>query len=320
MNENEFLKVIEAKPENPVPRLVYADWLDEQGDPRGELLRIQEELRQIDVPNRAAKEARMHELLSEGVEPLVITHTASIGMKMVLIFPGEFVMGSPAGEEGRSDNEGQVETAISQAFWLGQSPVTQREWQQIMGHQPWKGKDYVLDDPGCPATFVSWEDAIAFCQKLTEQEHQSGRLPESCEYRLPTEAQWEYACRAGTTTRYFFGEDDSELGHYAWFAENTWDKGEGAQSAHLVGQKLPNPWRLFDMQGNVWEWCRDWYADKLPGGRDPEVTVEGSLRVARGGTWGHPSWKCRSAFRNRGMPSDRFHSLGFRGARVLSRQ
>ena len=227
-------------------------------------------------------------------------------------------MGSAAGEEGRFDNEAQVKTTISQAFWLRQSPVTQREWQQIMGHQPWKGKDYVLDDPSCPATFVSWEDAGDFCRKLTEQERQAGRLPETCEYRLPTEAQWEYACRAGTTTRYFFGEDDSDLDQYAWFAENTYDKGE--QSAHPVGQKLPNPWGLFDMHGNVWEWCRDWYADKLPGGPDPEVAHEGSYRVYRGGCWYFTAGLCRSADRDGGTPLLRYFHLGFRVARVSSRQ
>ena len=124
MNDNDFLEVIEAEPANPVPRLVYADWLDDQGDPRGELLRIQEELRHLNVPKRAEKEARMHELLREGVEPLVITRTNSIGMELVLIFPGEFVMGTPAGEEGPLDNAAQMKTTISHAFWLGRSPVT----------------------------------------------------------------------------------------------------------------------------------------------------------------------------------------------------
>ena len=160
--------------------------------------------------------------------------------------------------------------------------------------------------PDGPATFVSWEDAVDFCRKLTEQEHQSGRLPETWEYRLPTEAQWEYACRAGTTSRYSFGEEESELDHYAWFDENAWDQDE--QYAHPVGRKQPNPWGLFDMHGNVWEWCRDWYADKLPGGRDPEVTRKGSYRVFRGGCWYFSAGFCRSANRSRGSPSFR----GFR--------
>ena len=115
MNETEFLKAIEAEPTDPLPRLVYADWLDEQGDPRGELLRIQEEIRRIKVPDRAAKESRMHELLNEGVEPLTITHTSSTGMGLVLIFPGEFMMGSPGDEDFRDGNEDQVKVQLSQA-------------------------------------------------------------------------------------------------------------------------------------------------------------------------------------------------------------
>ena len=295
MNETDFLKVIEAEPANPVPRLVYADWLDEQGDPRGELLRIQEELRRIQVPDRAIKEVRMHELLKDGVEPLMITHTTSIGMKMVLIFPGEFVMGSPETEEDRNDDEDQVAVRLTQGFWLGRHAVTQSEWRQVMGNQPWKGKDYVQENPVCPATFIGWEDVIVFCRRLTEQELRAGRLQQGWEYTLPTEAKWEYTCRAGTTSHYSFGENDSDLDHYAWFSENAWDKGE--LYAHPIAQKMPNSWGLFDMHGNVWEWCRDWAADKLPGGHDPEVTVEGSYRVYRGGSWRLSSGICRSAFR-----------------------
>lgn len=318
MNDSEFLKAIEAEPANPVPRLVYADWLDEQGDLRGELLRIQEELRRIEVPNRAEKERRMHELLSEGVEPLVITHTTSIGMELVLIFPGEFVMGSPETEPGREDVENQVEVRLTRAFWLDKSVVMQAEWQQVMGTRPWEGESDVLDAPDCPATFVSWEDAMDFCRKLTEQERHSGRLPDEWKYTLPTEAQWEYACRAGTTTAYSFGDEDSRFGDYAWFADNAGDTGE--DYAHAVGTKKPNPWGLSDLHGNVWEWCRDWYASKLPGDRDPQVTARGSNRVCRGGCRYNNAGSCRSASREVGIPSSRDGDLGFRVARVLSRQ
>ena len=316
MNESDFLKAIKADPCDPVPRLVYADWLDDQGDPRGELLRIQEELRHIDVPNRPAKEARMHELLNGGAEPLMITETCSIGMELVLIFPGEFVMGSPKKEKGRYRYENQVDVRWTQAFWLGKYPVTQAEWQEIMGSQPWQGKDHVQENGSCPATFVSWEDAVEFCRKLTAQERQAERMSNAWEYTLPTEAQWEYACRAGTTSRYSFGEEDSELGRYAWFDKTTVDTGESY--AHPVGQKQPNPWGLSDMHGNVWEWCRDSYADKLPGGCNPEVTTEGLSRLARGGLWHLDPRLCRSATRNWDKPSRRFHGSGFRVARVLT--
>jgi uncharacterized protein (TIGR02996 family) len=318
MNEIEFLNAVEAEAANPVPRLVYADWLDEQGDPRGELLRIQEELRRIDVPHRTAKETRMHDLLNDGVEPLVITRTNSIGMPMVLIFPGEFVMGSPEDEEGRLDSENQVEVRLTQGFWLGKYTVTQAEWEQVMGTRPWEGEGYVREAPDGPATCVSWEDAMNFCRKLTEQERQSGRLPDQLRYTLPTEAQREYACRAGTTTAYSFGDDDSQLGDYAWFDDNADMIGE--EYAHEVGTKQPNPWGLLDIHGNVWEWCRDWYAEERPGGCDPEVTAEGSYRVYRGGSWYDSAWECRSAFRFGFSPSDRDYFLGFRIARVLSRK
>ncbi len=318
MNDNDFLEAIEAEPANAVPRLVYADWLDNQGDPRGELLRIQEELRHLNVPRRAEKEARMHELLNEGVEPLMVTRTNSIGMQEVLIFPGEFLMGSPANEEGQLDNENQVEVRLTQGFWLGKYTVKQAEWQQIIGNRPWEEKDYVRDAPDCPVTFVSWEDAMDFCRRLTEKARLSGRLPDEWKYTLPTEAQWEYACRCGTTTAYSFGDDSSKLGDYVWFADNADDVGE--EYPHAVGTKAPNPWELSDLHGNVGEWCRDWYADNLPGGPDPEVTVKGwGMRVSRGGCWFTSARDCRSACRGGYWPDGRGYGLGFRVATVQVR-
>ncbi|MCA9070670.1 MAG: SUMF1/EgtB/PvdO family nonheme iron enzyme, partial [Planctomycetaceae bacterium] len=246
MNESDFLRAIEQDPIDPLPRLVYADWLDEQGDPRGELLRIQEELRQIKVPNRLLKESRMQELLKEGVEPLLITHTNSIGMQETLIFPGEFVMGSPSNEAGHSEDENQIQVQLTHPFWLGQCPVTRSGWRAIMGDRPWQWPNWAKD-VRIPATSVSWEEVIAFCRELTEQELRNGRISDGWEYTLPTEAQWEYACRAGTTTPFFCGEDSSELIHHAWFDKTTWVIDE--EYLHPVGQKQPNPWGLFDMHG-----------------------------------------------------------------------
>ena len=318
MNELDFLKVIETEPANPVPRLVYADWLDERGDPRGELLRIQEELRRIEVPDRAAKEARMHELLRDGIEPLMITRTNSIGMPKVLIFPGEFLMGTPEKEQDRFAHSNQVEVTLTRAFWLGKCPVTQAEWQQVMGNHPWRGQEDVQEDPACPATYVSWEDAIAFCRTLTDQDREAGRLPKAWEHTLPTEAQWEYACRAGTTTHFSFGDQETQLGTYAWFVGNSFEVGE--RYPHPVGQKQPNPWGLYDIHGNVLEWCRDGWQTKLPGGTNPESGHEGSCGVYRGGSWYDNSRGCQSAYRGGCEPSYRSYDLGFRVAQVLSKE
>lgn len=239
------------------------------------------------------------------------------GLKMNLVWcpPGSFTMGSPKTEKGRNDDEDQVHVTLTRGFWLGQTVVTQGQWKTVMHTAPWKGKYCVKEGSGHPATYVSWKDAIAFCQKLTTQERQAGRLPWDGEYTLPTEAQWEHACRGGTTTAYSFGDDDSKLGGYAWFDKNTWEANE--KYAHAVGTKKPNPWGLSDIHGNVWEWCRDGYADRLPGGRDPEVTAKDSLRVRRGGCWYPTTRYCRSAYRFWGTSTGRNDCLGFRVAQVL---
>ena len=154
---------------------------------------------------------------------------------------------------------------------------------------------------------------MSFCQKLTEKERRAGRLPRDWEYTLPTEAQWEYGCRAGTRTRYSFGDDADELGRYAWFRHN---RRVEEEHAHEVGKKLPNGWKLHDLHGNVWEWCRDWYTEKLPGGNNPEVTSKATFRVYRGGSWRLSAGLCRSAFRRGRAPGRRSVSLGFRVAAV----
>jgi formylglycine-generating enzyme required for sulfatase activity len=186
--------------------------------------------------------------------------------------------------------------------------------QEMTSHN-WSGKANVEVGENFPATFVSWNDATAFCQRLTDTDHKNGKLPAGESYRLPTDAEWEYACRAGTTTAFSFGEDESKLGEYAWFSGNT----VGKKYAHKVGKKKPNPWGLHDMHGNVWEWCSDWYDGKLIGGVDPIGPEGGSTRVFRGGCWGFTPGRCRSA--NRGdAPSNRVNRLGFRVARSQSVQ
>ena len=211
-----------------------------------------------------------------------------------------------------------VTVTLTQSFGLGKYEVTQGEWMQVMTSQNWSGKANVEVGENFPATFVSWEDATEFCKKLTVTEH-NGKLPAGESYRLPTEAEWEYACRAGTTTAYSFGDDESKLGQYAWFSGNAYLVGE--KYAHKVGMKKPNPWGLHDMHGNVCEWCSDWYDEKLSGGTDPVGPERGSGRVNRGGGWGGDPVICRSANRDYDcIPSTRNDRLGFRVARSQSAQ
>ena len=247
------------------------------------------------------------------------TITNSIGMKLVLIPAGEFLMGSPASEKDRSSDESQQRVQITKPFWLGMYEVTQGEYQKVMGKNPsWfsaKGSGAAKvegqETDRLPVENVSWEDAVKFCERLSAlpEEKTAGRV-----YRLPTEAEWEYACRAGSTTRYCFDESRESLDDFAWYDENSGNR------THPVGQKKPNAWGLYDMHGNVWEWCRDTYGDKLPGGADPVVETRPSeSRVVRGGCWDYDfEGSCQSAFRFRDSPDGRNRFVGFRLAAVRS--
>lgn len=187
---------------------------------------------------------------------------------MAWIPPGEFVMGSPDDEPDRYQDEGpQREVVIEEGFWLSKYEVTQREFQALMQQNPSSAKD----DPNCPVERVTWTVAMQYCARLTEQESAAGRIPPGYVYRLPTEAEWEYACRAGTQTAYSFGDSISELSYYAWWADN------GGPKPHPVGEKLPNPWGLYDMHGNVFEWCLDEYKE-YPGGEIPGTRARRALR------------------------------------------
>jgi sulfatase modifying factor 1 len=242
------------------------------------------------------------------------------GLKTTLVWipPGEFTMGSPKDERGYFRDEDQVQVTLTRGFWLGQHEVTQAEWQRVMQTTPWSGNMFVKEGNDYPATYVSWDDGMKFCKKLTEQERAAGRLPSGWKYTLPTEAQWEYACRAGTKSRFSFGDDESDLSDYGWWGGFDRDgNAKGEMYAHTVGQKKANPFRLYDMHGNVSEWCSDYYAKKLAGGTDPQGPSEGSNRVYRGGCWGSTARSCRSANRDDGeTPGKRYYALGFRVAVV----
>ena len=173
-------------------------------------------------------------------------------------------------------------------YYMGKYTVTQREWKSVMDATPWKGKSYVNEGDDYPPTYISWDDCQQFVKKLNSKE---GRNI----YRLPTEEEWEHACRVGSTTKYCFGDDKRRLGEYAWYDKNALDVGE--KYAHRVGQKKPNQWGLYDMHGNVWEWTS---------------TAYGSLRVIRGGGWSWTAEYCGSSFRYWFTPGARDRDLGFR--------
>jgi formylglycine-generating enzyme required for sulfatase activity len=222
----------------------------------------------------------------------------------VEIKAGTFTMGSPAGEAGRFDREGhQHKVTLTRGFWLGKYEVTQRQYEELMGTNPSK-----FPGPKRPVEGVSWNDAQEFMKKLNARERAAGRLPAGWVYRLPTETEWEYAARAGTTTAYFFGDDAGALGKYAWYVDNS-----GHQS-HDVGGKRANPWGLYDMYGNVWEWCSDWYGAYPTGdATDPTGPATGECRVLRGSGWyGGPARTCRSAHRCLMTPDSRSNDFGFR--------
>ena len=250
------------------------------------------------------KQAKAHqEAWAKHLGESVVT-TNSIGMKLAVIPPGTFKMG---------ESKNGVDVTLTQPFRLGIHEVTQRQWKAVMdGSEPWKEQSGVIEGDDVAATFVSWTDATEFCHLLTERERAAGTLREGWEYRLPTEAEWEWACRAGTTTWYSFGDDESLVGEYAWFEPNAEQAGEAY--AHPVGLKKHNSWGLYDIHGNIWEWCVDWRGDALPRGTNPAGPTEGSDRVTRGGCWDVTAYSCRSYIRSRSVPSARSYSLGFRVA------
>ncbi|MFV1968351.1 MAG: formylglycine-generating enzyme family protein [Pirellulaceae bacterium] len=249
-------------------------------------------------------------LASGGCSAPPKTMTNSIGMRLNLIPAGEFQMGSPESEASRDSDEGpQHRVRITRQFYLGVHEVTQGEYERVMGDRLWDGKKHTKNGEDYAASYISWTDAVEFCKKLSAKE---GRT-----YRLPTEAEWEYACRAGTQTRYHFGDDESDLGSYAWFYDNAWHIGE--KYAHEVGQKRANSFGLYDMHGNVWEWCQDWNGEENYGSSpsvDPTGPTSGSLRVIRGGSWSSIPRHCRAADRDRDRPGRRDRFLGFRVALV----
>jgi formylglycine-generating enzyme required for sulfatase activity len=306
------------------------------------------------VPDLAAVKANMK------LEQLALSEPVSnsVGMVLVPIPAGEFQMGTPVSnaspedrlekliqnpdvvkkiESGETTKEELMKHAQKQAdkdrqrkgspdtpqhpvritkpFFMSAFEVTQGQFKAVMNEEPWAGQPLVEEGPDYAATYISWEKASAFCQKLSDKE--------SVEYRLPTEAEWEYACRAGTTTEYGFGDDGARLGEHAWYDANAYKADE--QYAHEVGQMSPNAWAMYDMHGNAWEWCQDWYArygqqKKKDAAVDPAGPEKGRHRVWRGGSFAEQTINLRSATRlsfNRRDYRPEF-AAGFRVVRAIA--
>ncbi len=249
--------------------------------------------------------------------------TNSIEMNMVLIPSGEFRMGSGKSTSeitsqfrikgGTGDNvfnqeHPQHRVKIDKPFYLSATVVTQKQWKAVMNSSPWKGKKHIKEGDTYPATYVSWNDVQEFIQKLNQKE--------GVTYRLPSEAEWEYACRAGSESMYYFGESTTTLREHAWLNKNT--ENIGKQYAHQVGKKKPNVYGLFDMHGNVWEWCGDWYDKSYYNSLKEKVSVNpqgpasGLSRVMRGGSFHHSPQHIRSAYRYSYSPSESGGTIGFR--------
>ncbi|HEV3081168.1 MAG TPA: sigma-70 family RNA polymerase sigma factor, partial [Gemmataceae bacterium] len=267
------------------------------------------------------------------------------------LVPGIAFRWCPAGKFRMGEGDDAVDVELSKGFWLGETEITQGQWQKLMGTTPWSGRIGWGQPPGpgnpppkegpdYAASYISHDDALSFCQKLTTQEQDAGRLPKSWKYSLPTEAQWEYACRAGTKTKFSFGDDESQLSQYSWSWNPALAPRNIAGFVHEVGLKKPNAWGLRDMHGNVWEWCSDWYASRRSGGKDPVGPTtppppgappppgvppppdgtSGRNRVVRGGSWNQPPLGCTSANRFYYNPRLGDSVQGFRLAAVPARQ
>jgi uncharacterized protein (TIGR02996 family) len=306
--EEALLAALHADPNDETTWAALTDWLEEQGQPeRAELVRLNRRLRKLSFRSRTAARSRVEDriaaLLRAGVRPAVPEVVNAIGMRLALIPPGAFRMGSPGNEEGRALNEGPThEVEITKPFYLSVHLVTQSQYEQVMGSNPaWfsatgRGREKVagLDTADFPVETVSWADAVEFCAKLSllPAERRAGRV-----YQLPTEAEWEYACRAGSLLPCAFGNELSlELANFG--GESPGAVGRTSR----VGSYPPNAWGLYDLHGNVYEWCSDWWEHGFSAYRsgtrqDPTGPSKGRDRVLRGGSWQRGRRECRAAFR-----------------------
>ena len=245
------------------------------------------------MPPWDGKESSADYAKRAGLEPtLTLDVGGGVKLELVLIPAGKFMMGSPATEKERLVNETQHEVTLSQPYYMSQYLVTQEQYEKVMGANP-----SVFKAAKNPVEQISWSTAQDFCKKLSAT---SGKM-----VRLPTEAEWEYACRAGSTTADCFGDNENGLADYAWYAGNS------GGTTHPVGEKKPNAWGLYDMHGNVWEWCQDLFGDyPASAATDPQGPAQGAHHVLRGGSWFTVAAGCRSAIRGIDLPVGRDAGFG----------
>lgn len=321
MNEHTFLTALHENPADDVTWNALADWLADDGQAdRAELLAHVRRLRSLPVSERteerAALEERIVALLASGVRPVVPEVVNTIGMRLALIPPGRFVMGSPPDEPGRKKNEMAHLVEITRPFYMSVFPVTQGQYRMVMETSPGYFREGGLGDASLaemnadlhPVEMVVWSEAEAFCQRLTKKE---STYVLQLTYRLPTEAEWEYACRAGTYSRFHSGDDESALRRAGWYAVNT------EEGTTAVGLLEPNAWGLYDMHGNVYEWCADRFRTFTPEDVTDPFGRDTTSHCIRGGYWGRPWLSCRSAFRDSYSRGARASIAGFRVVRDL---
>lgn len=244
------------------------------------------------------------------------------GIRLCWCPPGRFRMGSPVTEAGRRPDEGPVDVQLTRGFWAARHEVTQGDWRRVVGEFPDRKPtaEFGLGDD-MPVYWVNYSEAESFCARLTARAQAAGSLPKTWQFRLPTEAQWEYACRAGTTTAFAFGDRLERTNANIGAGTSVTEPARAyAGRATAAGSYPPNAWGICDMHGNVFEWCKDWYHAQLPGGVDPDLSLtpgqpnrDGTFsRCRRGGAWNDAAVYCRSAMRLRYEPGRRSDHIGFR--------
>jgi serine/threonine protein kinase/formylglycine-generating enzyme required for sulfatase activity len=275
---------------------------------------IQRVLEDVSGPGESVASEPAPEIPAPGPLPPAITRAAGeaaeftdLKIRFIWCPPGTFMMGA-------AGTQRNVSVTLTEGYWMQQTEVTQGPWMAVMKSEPWQKhakSEHYRSGADYPAVCVNWFDAADFCIKLTEQERKAGRLPQYEQYSVPTEAQWEYACRSGAQTNFSFGSDGSLLNEYGWSSENT--SAQGEPFAHQVSRKRAGPWGLYDMHGNVREWCRDGYQRTLPGGSDPlSDSSKASNVVARGGSRDYSAERCSSHVRYQSSPDVRESTRGFR--------